>query len=236
MYSLSKKYSGFCYVFQDLLKSYVKLDQLEGILQFFGPKNVLLSFSSELSFYPKKRRMTPKQFFSFFLYLTGKYDRQSLTKRQAPKYYIFHLGRQSKNSNIRNLEKVPKHYRSPSQTKNFFSTLSERTLCCCCLLPKFLNEGRGLVESAFFLFLFFFIHFPCSYLGNMFPHCQSESESDLFYSDTFDKTLVLAVYDYDRFSSSDQQSTYSKYIRKPPACLLWSFTVHAPFIQSSYQD
>ena len=174
MYSLSKKYAGFCYVFQDLLKSYVKLDQLEGILQFFGPKNVLLSFSSELSFYPKKRRMTPKQFFSFFLYLTGKYDRQSLTKRQAPKYYIFHLGRQSKNSNIRNLEKVPKHYRSPSQTKTFFSTLSERTLCCCCLLPKFLNEGRGLVESAFFLFLFFFIHFPCSYLGNVFPHCQSD--------------------------------------------------------------
>ena len=64
---------------------------------------------------------------------------------------------------------MPKHYRSPSQTKTFFSTLSERTLCCCCLLPKFLNEGRGLVESAFFLFLFFFIHFPCSYLGNMFP-------------------------------------------------------------------
>ena len=54
-----------------------------------------------------------------------------------------------------------------AKLKTFFSTLSERTLCCCCLLPKFLNEGRGLVESAFFLF--FFIHFPCSYLGNMFP-------------------------------------------------------------------
>ena len=47
---------------------------------------------------------------------------------------------------------MPKHYRSPSQTKTFFSTLSERTLCCCCLLPKFLNEGRGLVESAFFFY------------------------------------------------------------------------------------
>lgn len=27
-----------------------------------------------------------------------------------------------------------------------------------------------------------------------------------FCSETFDKTLVFAVYDYDRFSSSDQQS------------------------------
>ena len=28
------------------------------------------------------------------------------------------------------------------------------------------------------------------------------------YRDTFDKTLVFAVYDYDRFSSSDQQSKF----------------------------
>ena len=30
--------------------------------------------------------------------------------------------------------------------------------------------------------------------------------SSLSFSETFDKTLVFAVYDYDRFSSSDQQS------------------------------
>ena len=118
--------------------------------------------------------MTPKQFFSFFLYLTGKYDRQSLTKRQAPKYYIFHLFQdRAKIQTLETQKKCQNIIAPQAKLKTFFSTLSERTLCCCCLLPKFLNEGRGLVESAFFLFPFFFIHFRCSYLGNMFPHCQS---------------------------------------------------------------